>query len=223
MTEYIMGVDVSHWQGNRIDWKKCASAGAKFAIIKITEGNSYFDSYFARNWEEAQAAGLKVGAYHMVSFDVSPESQVAWLMSNLSKFSTGHFPVALDCELGGSGNKVATVWKMASELQDVMIYTAMNWWNTNIKPLTSGKNWNKFPLWVANYTSASAPVIPDGWDDWSIWQYSQNGDAQMYGVNQFDAKYIDLDRMKKAFWAKYIDQKPKRKRHKKKLTQKWRY
>ncbi len=43
-------------------------------------------------------------------------------------------------------------------------------------------------LWVAHYTSKPAPSLPPGWDDWTIWQFSEKGEVA--GVSG----PVDLDR-----------------------------
>ncbi|BFO16706.1 hypothetical protein SHKM778_30940 [Streptomyces sp. KM77-8] len=57
--------------------------------------------------------------------------------------------------------------------RDVLLYTTASWWNT-----CTG-NWTgmaaKSPLWVAHWTSASAPAIPSGFPTWTVWQYTNNG------------------------------------------------
>src|SRR5690349_2704594 len=63
----VRGIDVSHHQ-NEIDWRKVAHDDVSFAFIKATEGGDHRDTRFATNWKEAQAAGLKVGAYHFFTF-----------------------------------------------------------------------------------------------------------------------------------------------------------
>lgn len=61
------GVDVSDHQGE-IDWQAVADAGIDFAIIRCgwrgySAGGLNEDTYFRRNIEGAQAAGLDVGVY----------------------------------------------------------------------------------------------------------------------------------------------------------------
>ena len=60
----IKCLDVSYAQGN-IDFTKVKSAGYDYVIIRAGYGNltSQKDSYFERNYKNAKAAGMKVGAY----------------------------------------------------------------------------------------------------------------------------------------------------------------
>ena len=62
----VFGVDVSVYQGE-VDWAVLAGQGVDFAFIKATEGSSLQDVRFAENWTNAQAAGVRVGAYHFFS------------------------------------------------------------------------------------------------------------------------------------------------------------
>src|SRR3954469_22613633 len=57
------GIDVSHHQGT-INWDAVAGDGVEFAWMKATEGATFRDASFARNWHQAGAAGLARGAYH---------------------------------------------------------------------------------------------------------------------------------------------------------------
>ena len=59
----IVGIDVSSHNGD-IDFEKVKAQGYSFVIIKASEGEYHHDSRFAKNYDNARAAGLKVGAYH---------------------------------------------------------------------------------------------------------------------------------------------------------------
>ncbi|GAA0959450.1 GH25 family lysozyme [Actinocorallia libanotica] len=71
----VPGLDVSEWQGPKVNWKKIADDGARFAIIRATRGvspvdgdpNAYVDKYFAVNRDGARANGILQGAYHFAS------------------------------------------------------------------------------------------------------------------------------------------------------------
>ena len=61
------GPDVSSYQhpnGAAINWKKVDESGQQFAIVKATEGASYVNPYFAKDYAAAGAAGLVRGGYH---------------------------------------------------------------------------------------------------------------------------------------------------------------
>lgn len=60
------GIDVSNWQGN-INYEQVKTAGIEVVYIKTSEGTTYKDPYFERNYENAKANGLKVGFYHFLT------------------------------------------------------------------------------------------------------------------------------------------------------------
>jgi len=59
----VRGIDVSHHQGP-IDWDALAAHHVAFAYIKATEGETFNDPRFSRNWVGAEQAGILRGAYH---------------------------------------------------------------------------------------------------------------------------------------------------------------
>src|SRR5690242_5333217 len=70
----IFGLDVSHHQGT-LSWPSIASGGVEFCFIKATEGTSFVDDKFERNWRGAQDAGLFRGAYHFGRVGSDPATQ----------------------------------------------------------------------------------------------------------------------------------------------------
>lgn len=59
---YILGLDVSKWNGN-IDWKAVKKAGIEFVIIRAGYGTGYVDPYFKKNIEAAIDNKLLIGVY----------------------------------------------------------------------------------------------------------------------------------------------------------------
>lgn len=62
------GIDVSHHQGNAINWKEVAKSGVEFAIIRVayrgyTYGDIHADKYGISNIKKALEEGLDVGVY----------------------------------------------------------------------------------------------------------------------------------------------------------------
>ena len=68
---FIDGIDVSHHNGTP-DWSKVAAAGKVFAYAKATEGLTFKDSEFAKNWAAIKLSGMKRGAYHFFHPLASP-------------------------------------------------------------------------------------------------------------------------------------------------------
>ncbi|MBI3168644.1 MAG: phosphodiester glycosidase family protein [Chloroflexi bacterium] len=69
------------------------------------------------------------------------------------------------------------------------VYTRKNYFDKHV-----GNNYAYFvkhPVWVAHYTTDPKPLIPTGWTDWTIWQFSQSGDGKAHGVKSDN---IDMDR-----------------------------
>lgn len=50
------GIDVSHHQGI-VDWMRVKAAGAEFAFLKASEGTTFVDRQYKRNYARAKAAG----------------------------------------------------------------------------------------------------------------------------------------------------------------------
>ena len=80
------GIDVSGYQGN-IDYEKVKKAGIEVVYIKSSEGFSYVDSHFERNYEKAKENGLKIGFYHFVTARTEEEAkrQAQFFVSLISK------------------------------------------------------------------------------------------------------------------------------------------
>jgi len=186
--------DVSHWQGY-IDFNTMKSRGIEGVFIKCTQGNWYYDPRFDTNWRTATDAGLLRAPYHYVEMNVSAENQIAWFVSHFNN-RDADLPVVLDCEddFDQSPEKCTNVIKRCCDLLEgygygVMIYTSQGWWNPNVQ---RRDYWKDYPLWVANYTSASAPAMPADWQDWMVWQYTSKGDGDYYGVS---SQSVDLNRV----------------------------
>ena len=80
-----------------------------------------------------------------------------------------------------------------------MIYTDVNIGNSYL----SDARFAKYPLWIANYTSASAPTMPGAWagTEWVLWQQSDNykiGDT----ANDYDLFNGDVTQLQ-SFIAKH--------------------
>jgi GH25 family lysozyme M1 (1,4-beta-N-acetylmuramidase) len=197
---YIEGIDVSHWQ-ETIDWPKVAGAGKKFAFIKATESTDFLDNKYATNRAQAKANGLKVGAYHFARPGTNSGDAVAeanWFIKNAGPISGELLPV-LDLEVtGGLTDSQLETWTQAFldrvyTLTGVRgaIYVSPSFWSNNVGNSTKIAAAGYKVLWIAHWTTGSAPTVPgSNWNGngWTFWQYTSSG-----SVNGISGR-VDLNR-----------------------------
>lgn len=112
----IKGIDVSAYQGD-IDWNILSKQGIDFVFIKATEGSSYVDEMFKRNYENALKTDLKIGAYHFFSYDSNGEKQADNFIRNVPKVEK-MLPPVVDIEFYGNKCKnVPDIKKTQKQLQ----------------------------------------------------------------------------------------------------------
>ncbi len=199
----LIGPDVSFYQDDNntprmIDFTKMRTQ-TPFVFIRAGQ-NTWEDQDLAANMKNAKAAGLARGTYWFYDSRNSPAKQAELYISSL-KGDLGELPLVADFEERYKGKYAGWgYWyDFLVELQrlapgkEIMIYTAYYYW-TEFAPnplLNKAKlDWfGKFPLWVAGYDTAS-PKIPKPWHDWTLWQYTDNGDGLRYGVESLN---IDLN------------------------------
>lgn len=201
-TDKAFGVDVSHWQGV-MDWAKAKANGVQFAFIKATEHNSHADTQFSRNWEKARENGILRGAYHFYRFGYDPIAQANWFLAHIPANDVGELPLVVDVEDTDQPAQAAELKRFLDAIEakrgrKPIIYTARWWWNA--ARWGGAVDWaSDYDLWVANYTTAQAPVWPTDWGDWAFWQFTSEGDGRGYGassnhidLNWFHGSYVDL-------------------------------
>ena len=197
----VAGIDVSKHNGE-IDFGKVAADDYQFVFIKASEGKTYQDEAFARNYQGARAAGLKVGAYHFFRKNRTGEEQAANLLAAV-KGKTLDLPLVIDLEDDwGNGATVdrkaalQRVLEMVEVLTDkgyqVMIYTNFDGYEKYYKDMLGDHD-----LWLCSFTSPdllkSMPHV--------IQQFSHEG--KVAGV---EGK-VDLNvfRGSEREWERYLD------------------
>ncbi|MDE6279489.1 MAG: hypothetical protein K2M05_05900 [Paramuribaculum sp.] len=170
----VRGADISAHNGD-VDFGRLArEENLKFVYLKATEGRRWKDRRFNINYIRARHAGLKVGAYHFVRFDVDAESQALNLIQSL-RGKTLDLPVALDIEewtnpylkADSVGRMVKVIADMlAGEGYPVIVYTNKQGHGRYIE-----NRLDSVPLWICSLSSK----LPE--QDWIFWQYSHRGSA----------------------------------------------
>jgi len=187
----MKGIDISHHNGI-INWTKVvnSSFNPEFVFIKCTQGVNYLDPLFFKNAIDAKNIGLKVGYYHFSSLndpDVIRDSTIEakWFLDKVRKAPIFDMPLVLDIEenkLHLSKDKVL-LWinnffnVLTHEgFINYILYSYSPFLNENL-PLNH--NLNHIRLWIADYTPPL--ILPKGWNQAWIHQYSQSGKIQ--GIN----------------------------------------
>ncbi|MCH5211011.1 MAG: glycoside hydrolase family 25 [Oscillospiraceae bacterium] len=188
----IVGVDVSSYQGT-IDWKTLASQNIRFAFIKATEGSSFVDSCFEKNWSDASETNLRVGAYHFFSFE-SPGKTQADLFSSTVTTVDNMLPPVIDVEYYGKykSEKDISIFDVKNELRilvdriaasygmNPIIYASKETYDTIIKG-----DFNDCDLWMRSVYSEVRSDI-----DWVFWQYSDRHILNGYSGKE---RFIDMN------------------------------
>ena len=199
---YALGVDVSHYQGS-INWPQVAGSST-FAFLKATEGKTLIDLTYPVNRMGAESVGVKVGGYHFARPAGSGDAAITADAITQADFflsiaqprrasSTGARPRGVrraegarpaDLDVGVARRDLCayrsarTRLHIAELLEESLADSGV--------PALDGT-----PLWVAHWTTASAPLVPGGnWGGvgWSFWQFSSH--AKVAGITT----EVDRDR-----------------------------
>ena len=195
MPNYILGTDVSHWQ-SAVDWSDWAGRGYKFTYIKATEGATWVDPMYFTHKANAEGQGLIIGPYHY--FRAAFDGIIQARNFNTYAGMGGKLPPAVDVER--RNNLGFSQALFAQRLRDCLlkceelfqrrpiIYTSKSMW----EELVGNVSWAAdYDLWVAHYSTAStAPLLPNGWTNWAVWQYTSSP--------------LDQDRMQDEFYNKIM-------------------
>ncbi|KUL89539.1 hypothetical protein ZTR_04406 [Talaromyces verruculosus] len=205
----VKGFDISSYQPN-VDFSAAYSSGARFVIIKATEGTSYIDSSFSNHYIGATNAGFIRGGYHFAHPDTSSgATQAKYFIAHGGGWSGDGItlPGMLDIEYNPSG---ATCYglshsQMVSWISDFvntyhssegvypLIYTTNDWWTTCTGDSTAFSS--TCPLVLARYAS-SPGTIPGNWGYETIWQnsdsYAYGGDSDIFNGDLTQLKAIAL-------------------------------
>lgn len=197
----VAGIDVSKHNGT-IDFEQVREDDYQFVFIKASEGKTYKDEAFDRNYRAAREADLKVGAYHFFRKNRTGREQADNLLG-VVKGKTLDLPLVIDLEDDwGNGATVSRstaierVLEMVSILKDkgysVMIYTNKDGYEKYYKELLMDCD-----LWLCSFTSPDLlPELPH-----VIQQFSHEG-----SVAGAEGK-VDLNvfRGSKGEWSDFLD------------------
>ena len=186
--DVLRGIDVSEHQGE-IDWETVADAGYGFVFVRVgfrgygEEGTLNEDTMAVEYLQEAEKAGLQVGAYFFSqAINEEEAAEEAQFAADIVKKSgvTLDLPLVYDPEFapykGGRANYLTgkQVCKNTDAFRDaaekaikckVALYTNLYWENN----MFDAETLNEYEIWYADYED-----VPDTPYHFTWWQYSES-------------------------------------------------
>ena len=178
------GIDVSAYQG-KINWKKVADSGIRFAIIRLGyrgygTGALVEDQYARANLEGAAQAGLEVGAYFFSQALTKEEvhEEIDFMLEILGDTELS-MPVVFDWEYISAEARTANM--DARTLTDLNLEFCQRMTEEGYQPMiyfnpTHGRKMmflyelEEYPFWLAYYTDRM--TYPYRFE---MWQYTCTG------------------------------------------------
>lgn len=200
MAELIKGLDVSVYQGDKINWKAVAAAGYKFVICRCGVGNGSKDKNYEKNIAGAKAVGLKVAAYHFV-YPLptipnqplrDPKAQAKlhadWAGKDILAACDLEWPEPENWAKWGCTAQQIVDWAVTyleeyERLTGIrpIVYTYPYFAKAVNLPASFAQKWK---LWIASYTAN--PTVPKPWTDWLLWQDSGGKTTNLPGGGPVD-------------------------------------
>ncbi len=211
----LHGPDVSshqHPHGHGIDWGRAKTGGTDFAFVKATEGRSYTNPYFARDYASLASHDIVRGAYHFArprGGGANARVQARYFVRTAGSLTgTGELPAVLDLETTGGLRPAALIRWTHAYLREVqrltgrkpIVYTYPSFWRT---AMADTHAFTSYPLWIATYTGPAQLV--GGWDRYLFWQHTDHasvpGIATAVDSNVFAGTRAQLLRLANAVTA----------------------
>lgn len=189
----LNGIDISSWQSGL----NAGTIAGDFAIMKATQGNTYVNPICDTHYQQARAAGKKLGVYHFADHG-DAKTEAEFFVNNIRGY-IGHALLVLDWE----GVFVGDVAWAKTWLDRVHALTGVKPMIYMSESVVHSHDWSSviaadYGLWVAKYADMN---IKNGYGadpgtdfsvDWgkggaAMWQWTSTGRLPGYGSN------LDLD------------------------------
>ena len=217
--EITFGIDVAKYQGT-IDWTEVAASGTDFAMVRLgyrglVEGEITEDTNARYNLQEAEKAGLKLGAYFFSTAVTVEEAieEANWVADFLAPHPIT-YPVAYNCEgFGDPENRqyplsktertdiaLAFLKQIEKRGYEAMFYASKNEMEEDAKWEVSRIE-EDYKIWVAQYPEEPYPTTARS--SYSrihqMWQYTREGEIPGIPVGvDADIAYFGYDGIKEA-------------------------
>lgn len=167
------GVDISKYNGN-VDMRLAKRNGVDFVILKAGSGARGEDPYFQRNYVNAKATGIPVGAYwYSYAMNVREAKGEAIRFMKLLEGKQFEYPVYLDFEDPTQRNiSKATKTDMAIAFMSILekngyytgLYSSGDWINNKF----DRDRLKNYDIWIAHWYVNSARC----YRSYGMWQFT---------------------------------------------------
>lgn len=182
-------IDISSHNGviSVSDYQRLKSQGITGVVVKLTEGTSYTNPYARAQIANAQAAGLRVSAYHYSHYETAAEARAEaqyFVRVAQSMGLSGSTTTVNDMEersmLNGDLNANTQAWKGEMTrlgYSNNVYYTMASWLDTKGGKLNTAK-FGLSNLWVAHYLYAYTYLDQESakslsyYSNTAAWQYT---------------------------------------------------
>lgn len=188
---YFQGIDVSTYQDN-IDWYTVAENN-HFAIIRAGYGFGHIDDFYQRNYQNAKAAGVKVGAYwYSYASSINDAIEEANYFVQALAGKQFEWPVYYDIEERSIFN-LGIASDIAKAFCDVLernryycgIYSSTNAFDNYFDDYVK----QRYTIWLAHW-DVDVPSYQGRYD---VWQYHVGTTPGISGQCDLDRGYLDFE------------------------------
>jgi len=177
--------DISYWQGNLSTyWQMFREKGCKAIICQSSNGLAY-QSYYRDTAPLIQKEGFLLGSYHYYREHIQ-NMEGTWVICNPTRQADNYytwvtkvgipnvFPPVLDIELGGNpmGVSYNNINACLKHIEKLFGRTPIVYTSPNVARSFARAGMERYPLWLAHYTTEDKVSIPEPWKKWTIWQFS---------------------------------------------------
>ena len=206
----VYGIDISHFQGNELEYLDKHGDSLTFIFCKATEGINYTDPQFKRNWKLIREKGFIRGSYHFYHSKDDPVIQAKFYAQTIDDLLADDLPPVVDFEGYGIDEKTS-VEKTATDLLTFLVHLESQ---TKRRPMiyTNERIASKYlrhstfadyALWIAEYNGKAQPDLPHTWEKkgWTFWQKSSSYsiDQMKNDFDVFDGDHVALTNFIKSY------------------------
>lgn len=166
------------------------------AVILRAGQSTWRDPALHHSWKAAKAAGLLRGSYFFFDSRTAPKRQAEeWAAAIGDDLPEMECWADFEDRYGGAWSNWEAWYDFMEYSKELMpatkfgVYTGFYYFKEFANTPKAKNYFKQYDLWIAAYNT-TAPKIPPPFEKWLYWQYTDNGDGELYGVQSLN---IDLN------------------------------